>query len=209
MVRIFLVRHGEVAWNRANAYVGALDVPLNDTGLAQARAVADFLSVEKIDAVYSSVLSRARVTAQHIAERHGLKVQPNPALNEVNYGEWDGVPEKEVEARYPELVVRWRKNPVDTRIPCGETFGELMNRAYPEFCRIADSLESGNIVVVAHKSTNRVILCRALGIDVNEFRLIAQDNVCVNVFERRTDGFTVQSVNLQPPNASQAVLHAR
>ena len=196
MGKIFLIRHGEVEWNRKSAYVGATDVPLNAAGQAQAVQLASRLDGEQISAVYSSDLTRARKTAEIIAERLGLKVHLTRELQEVDYGEWEGVLESEAPQRDPDIYRKWRANPVEIRIPGGETFGELRDRAFPAFCRIAQAHSNENVVIVSHKSTNRVILTCLLGINVNYYRRIGQGNACINVIEVREDGsFAVEAIN--------------
>lgn len=194
--KVFLVRHGEVEWNRKNAYIGSTDLPLNTNGERQAQMLADHLSGEKITAVYSSDLSRSRRTAELVAERFGLQVQIMPKLREVDYGEWEGVGLSNIAGRYPDLYEAWQNDPSNQRIPGGETFAELRDRAFPAFNDIAQRHKDENAVVVAHKSTNRVILCCILGMDVNRYKSIAQGNAALNVIAVRSDGrLVVDSVN--------------
>ena len=194
---IYLIRHGEVDWNRKNSYVGSTDIPLNATGRSQAMQVAEHLKDKKISAVYSSNLMRARVTAEIIAEKFGIPVTGVPAFQEVDYGEWEGLSESEIKERYQDIYARWREDPVGINAPNGESFGELRDRAYPAFIRIAEAHPDDNVVVVAHKSTNRVLLCRLLGIDVNLYRQIAQENACINTISVRSGGrLVVDTINI-------------
>jgi len=194
--RLYLIRHGEVAWNRENSYIGSTDLPLNDEGRRQAELLADRLKGTDLAGVYSSDLSRARETAEIIAERLDLSVVIVPELRELDYGEWEGMPEIELPKRYPELYAQWRANPAEVRAPGGETFGELRDRACPAFERIAKAHAGENVIVVAHKSANRVMLCRLMGIDIKYYREIGQGNAALNVIERREDGrMVVESVN--------------
>lgn len=194
--RIFLIRHGEVAWNRENAYIGATDLPINSEGKLQAVRLASRLEHEGISAIYSSSLMRARQTAEIIAERLGLVVRLISELREVDYGEWEGMPEAELLERYPDVYPEWRRNPADIRIPGGETFAELRDRAFPAFCRIAEVHSDENVAIVAHKSTNRVILCCLLGISMDRYRQIGQVNSALNIIERRRDGrLVVNTIN--------------
>ena len=198
MAKVFLIRHGEVDWNRQNAYIGSTDLPLNPMGQAQARQLADYLRTKKISAIYSSSLIRAVQTAEIIAERLGVAVNICPELREVDYGEWEGVPESEVRERYPDFYPGWRANPLEVRTPGGETFGELRDRALPAFIEIAKAHPKDNVAIIAHKSANRVILACLLGMDVNRYRQIGQGNSCVNTIEARPDGgLVVESINLR------------
>lgn len=196
MGKIYLIRHGEVAWNKENAYVGVTDLPLNDTGREQAARLADYMKNKKISAVYSSNLSRAKETAQTIASQMGLPVQEVAELHEVNYGDWEGVNEREIATRWPDEFKEWRAQPMDVQIPGGESFTEMRNRAYGAFRTIARSHPDENVAVVAHKSVNRVILCCLMGVDPNLYRRIGQGNACVNIVEVRQDGsFVVDAIN--------------
>ena len=196
MSKIYLIRHGEVEFNRKNAYVGSTDLALNDHGRHQAELLADYLQDKQISEVFSSDLRRAYHTAEIIAGRMGLGVQALPELRELDYGDWEGVPEADAPKLYPHIFRDWRKNPVDVRIPGGETVGELRDRAYPAFRRIAEQVSGVNLVIVAHKTTNRVLLCCLLGVDPNTYRRIGQGNSAMNVIERRKDGrLVVDQIN--------------
>ena len=87
---LHLVRHGETAWNAEGRMQGSVDVPLNATGRKQAQAAATLLADRPIGAVIASDLSRARETAAAIAERHGLEVVTDPALQERDFGVVEG-----------------------------------------------------------------------------------------------------------------------
>ena len=95
-MRLILVRHGSTAWNEEGKYQGTIDIPLSDRGRQEAEMVAERLRDEKIDAVYSSNLRRARETAEIIARPHGLPVQVIEELGEMNFGDWEGMTAQEI-----------------------------------------------------------------------------------------------------------------
>lgn len=193
---IYLIRHGEVAWNSEGAYVGSTDLPLNDTGRSQAKRLADWLSSREIATVYSSDLSRALETAQIIAAPHNLRVVSDNRLREINYGEWEGLTSEQIAEKYPELFNQWRENAADIIVPGGESINQMLERAYSAFMEAAYSHIEGNIVMTAHKSVNRTILCRLLSIPVENYRAIGQANSCVNVLHiRKDDSITVNTIN--------------
>src|SRR6266545_5850147 len=101
MTTILLVRHGETDWNAERRVQGHSDTPLNETGRAQAVALADALEGKEIDAVYSSDLLRAHETARIVAKRRGLEVTAIRDLRERNFGTWEGLTDEEIFDRFP------------------------------------------------------------------------------------------------------------
>ena len=103
MTEIILARHGQTAWNIGEVFRGQTDIPLDETGEKQAQLLAEYLSSRKIEAVYSSPLQRALKTAQAIARYHQFEVQVTQGLNDLSFGEWEGMPHEEVREKYREL----------------------------------------------------------------------------------------------------------
>lgn len=196
MTRIVLVRHGQTEWNRVERFRGQADVPLNETGLAQAEATGQRVAAEwQPVAVYASPLSRAVRTAEAIASRLGLPVQPHPALIDINYGQWQGLTPDEVRQRWPEELDAWYNAPRRARIPGGETLDELRERAMAAVRALAARHEGQTIALVAHTVVNRVILLAVLGLENDRFWRLRQDTCAVNVFEVEGDVFTVALLN--------------
>ena len=107
MTTILLARHGETDWNREGRFQGHADPPLNETGRAQAAALAVELAEVELAAVYSSPLRRALETARGRGGRAGLEPVAVDALREVDVGSWQGLTRAEIEARFPEQLARW------------------------------------------------------------------------------------------------------
>lgn len=196
MNKIILVRHGQTEWNRVERFRGQADVPLNETGVAQAEATGQRVAAEwQPVAVYASPLSRAVRTAEAIASRLGLPVQPHPDLIDINYGQWQGLTPDEVRQRWPEELDAWHNTPRRARIPGGETLDELRDRAMAAVRALAARHEGQTIALVAHTVVNRVILLAVLGLDNDRFWRLRQDTCAVNVFEVDGDVFTLALLN--------------
>ncbi len=150
MTTFLLARHGETDWNFERRVQGHADRPLNDTGRAQAQALADELATEPLDAVYSSDLVRAHETARIVADRKGLEVTALPDLREKHFGSWEGLTDREVLARFPDAQ----------RGPWGdaETSEEVARRVLAALRRIADAHPDGRVLVVSHGGPLRAIL---------------------------------------------------
>jgi 2,3-bisphosphoglycerate-dependent phosphoglycerate mutase len=150
---LILARHGETDWNRDGRFQGHADPPLNATGRAQARRLAEVLADEAIDAIYSSDLRRAHETAEIVAARHGLGVVVDPDLRERDVGEWSGLTMPEIEERYPDELRRFREEGTSV----GESREALAQRVVAAVRRIADAHPAGQILVVTHGGALRTL----------------------------------------------------
>jgi probable phosphoglycerate mutase len=123
MTELWLVRHGQTDWNLQGRYQGHYDIPLNPVGLAQASCLAEKLVEERFDAIYSSDLLRARVTAETVAERLGMNAIPLAALREINQGDWQGRYLADVRAEFGEPNPNAGEEMLHERAPGGESGG--------------------------------------------------------------------------------------
>ncbi len=127
-VLLHLVRHGESTFNAEERIQGQSDAPLSDLGRRQSEAVAKALAEAPIEAVYSSPLSRALATARPIAEKHGLKVQTDPRLMELDAGVFEGQLRSDLANVYPAEFAHWLAGDEDFAIPGGESRRQLTIR---------------------------------------------------------------------------------
>jgi len=127
-IRVLIVRHGVTRWNKEARYQGQTDIPLSEDGIAQAQAVGRRLAPEPVCRVYSSDLSRAKMTADIIAQHHHIEVKTDRRLREMFFGEWEGLTFDEIGAKWPGLRDGWLKDPVSLRPPGGESASDLISR---------------------------------------------------------------------------------
>jgi len=149
MTRFFLVRHGETEWNKNRIIQGVSDIPLNDTGRAQAAAVGDILSKHRFDLLVSSPLSRAKETAMIIASRIGMP-QPLiiPDLIERNYGDAEGSSGLDLDRRYPP----------GTEVPGRESREDVTTRVVRVLHDLATRHPDADILAVAHGAVIRCVV---------------------------------------------------
>lgn len=191
-----LVRHGQTEWNRIERFRGRIDVPLNETGLAQAAATGQCIAGRwQPAAVYASPLSRAAVTAQAIAAHFELPVLPLDGLIDIDYGDWQGLTPEEARGRWPDLVDAWYAAPETVHIPRGESLGELRERAAAAIDGLVSRHPGQTLVLVSHTVVNRVILLAVLRLGNDRFWRLRQDNCAINVFEAHASDFTLASMN--------------
>ncbi|WP_134684036.1 histidine phosphatase family protein [Brevibacillus migulae] len=145
------VRHGETEENRMRRYLGQADPPLNSTGVAQARYLAQRLSEWPITAVYTSDLQRCIQTATAISERHGLQPIACPALRELSFGRWEGKTYAEIMEEDREHAVKWYSDPFAVAPPAGETlkaFGDRIDRSLQGI--LATCAPHDTVLLVSH-----------------------------------------------------------
>jgi len=128
MTEMWLVRHGQTDWNLNGIYQGQTDIPLNETGITQARQLAQELAAIRFDAIYSSDLGRARETAAIIAAEQGLPVSIDPRLREINQGVWEGKTIEYVRETYHPDFSRNPKYILTPRAEGAESLAEVITR---------------------------------------------------------------------------------
>ncbi|HEY8650165.1 MAG TPA: histidine phosphatase family protein [Chthoniobacterales bacterium] len=168
--RIFLVRHGATVLTAEDRFAGATDVELSDEGREQARRLAVRLSRERIAAIYASPLGRTVETAAILAQPHALDVQIRDGLREISHGRWEQMTRREVEQQFPEEAAAWEKDPYTFAPVGGESGLTVTARALPVLMDIVRAHSSGNVLVVSHKATIRLLLSSILGFDPRRYR---------------------------------------
>jgi broad specificity phosphatase PhoE len=167
-LRLYIARHGETDWNAEHRLQGFTDRPLNDTGRRQAAELADLMTGVRLDAIYSSTLSRSRDTAQAVAGAR-MTVKALPGLRERNYGRFQGGSDTD-----PEYVKRM--NIWDDSMEGGESLDQLLARARDSLDVIRREHPSGNVLIVGHRITNQMILRALLDLTPEQTVRITQGN---------------------------------
>ncbi|MHB1418792.1 MAG: alpha-ribazole phosphatase [Bacillota bacterium] len=183
MTRVILVRHGQTVWNQDGRFQGHTNVELSEDGKKQARQLAHALKKEKVTAVYTSDLSRAKSTAQIIASDFDLEEQVILELKEINFGRWEGLTYREINEKFSELAAVWRSKPATVQIPGGESFKEVMDRASLAVEQLVLRHPKETVVVVSHGATIRTIICAAVGLDLDHIWQLRLDNTAITTIE--------------------------
>jgi probable phosphoglycerate mutase len=196
MTRIILVRHGQTAWNREERFRGHADIPLDETGFAQAKATAARIAAQwKPDAVYAGPLSRTIQTAEATAHEFNLAVQVEEGLIDVDCGEWQGLTPEEARRQWPAEFEMFLHSPKDFVFPGGEALEAARLRAIRRVEELAARHPDQTLVLVSHTALNRLILLSVLGLDSRSFWRIGQATCAINVFEGRSNDLTMVTLN--------------
>ena len=156
--RVVLWRHGRTQWNAQQRFQGQTDIALDDVGLEQAVRAAEQLALLNPDAIISSDLVRARVTAQQLAQRTGLPVHEDPDLRETFAGELEGLDRPALLVRFADELARWSAMP-DVRPGGGETRIEVADRMVRAInAGLVDLAPGGTLVVVTHGGAARAAI---------------------------------------------------
>lgn len=184
-MRLILVRHGESEWNRIGRYQGQQDAPLSELGLRQAEALAERLKRERLAAIYTSPLQRARRTAEAIARYHpDTPFYEDRALLEINHGDWEGLYAAEVRARYAEELDEWRTFPTRSQMPNGESFSNILKRTLNFRERVCHAYSrDASILLSTHDVVIKILIADALGMHMDRINRLWITNASISVVE--------------------------
>ena len=170
-LRLTFLRHGQTASSRDNVFCGSgLNPDLTLEGAQMAAQFADAFADVPWRAIYASSLQRAQQTAAPISARTGIEVQTRDDLREIAYGAWEGQTVAQVDAKYHDAHIRWTADPAWNAPTNGETAIVIARRGLQVVEEIRETFSDGNVLIVSHKATIRIVLCALLGIDVGRYR---------------------------------------
>ena len=186
---VLLARHGQTESNVSGFYMGRSDEDLNDIGYAQSRSLSSRLAGLPIASVYTSPLQRTYVTATILAKPHNLEVKISDGLNEIQFGDWQGLHLNEMSQRWPELWQQWRADPSESAIPEGESFKQVAERAIRAFETVVAAEQGKQAVIVTHEIVIKVLVVCALGVSNSIYRRFEINNTSLSII-RLTNGKT-------------------
>jgi broad specificity phosphatase PhoE len=169
-LRLYFLRHGETIYSVKGAYCGDLDPELTAEGAQMASAFAEAYRTIVWTAAYVSPMKRTIATAKPLCDACGLEMELRDGLKEIRYGKWEDKNVEFVKEHYWDDYIRWLAEPAWNPPTDGETSVEIASRASMVVTEIQERFASGNVLVVSHKATIRILLCSLLGIDLGRYR---------------------------------------
>jgi len=168
---LYLLRHGQTVASANHLFCGArTDIALTPDGVAMAEAFAAAYRDVGWAGVYCSPQQRARATAAPLAAAIGISPEICDDLREIDYGAWEGLSVEETDRRFHDQYVAWTADPAWNPPTGGETAMALGARVTRVVETVKQTHSDGDVLIVSHKATLRVLLCTLLGIDVGRFR---------------------------------------
>lgn len=188
MISLYFLRHGQTEWNLSGKFQGSTDVALSPLGIRQADAAAAWFDDVRLDAIYTSPLTRARMTARKVAERKNLPLVEMPDFRELCFGEWEGLTYEEINTRWPGAIDALYKKPDGLRIPGGETFDEAEARTMRGLREILASGDGENFLIVSHGAAIRTMLCGLLDLPLRMSWNLCQGNAAISRVDHYGEG---------------------
>jgi probable phosphoglycerate mutase len=167
---LYFLRHGQTQYSRNNFFCGSIDPELTPDGLEMAKAFATAYSSTPWKAIFCSPMGRTIATAKPLCEAIEMQPELRDGLKEINYGKWEGKTPETVNQEFHDDYIRWLADPAWYAPTGGEMAVAIASRATQVIEEIKQRYSSGNVLIVAHKATIRIMLCSLLGIDVGRFR---------------------------------------
>lgn len=182
---LLLIRHGQTDWNVAKKWQGHADIPLNDTGLAQAEALAARLQKWPIENIITSDLLRCSQTADVIGNKLNITPIADPLWRERDVGDFSGMTGEEAKANFPEIWAAANgKGMVDA--PNGETFAEVRARGLQAYEKVIASHEGQMVVIVSHGGLLHTLIAQLIQI---------REDVYGRISKRGNTGLSIVEVN--------------
>lgn len=192
IMRLYLIRHGETALNAKGCYYGRTDAVLSEKGISQARYLKEILKEVSFDYIVASPLVRAYNTAQIVMEEREQEIFGDRRLMEQDFGIFEGMTYKEIQNTYPKELDAWNEEFSTYRIPKGESFADVRNRAEDFLRDIPSGRESKGekMLIAAHKGTLGHLLAAMLKLPLDGYWNFVFEQGCYSVVDLE-DGYAI------------------
>jgi phosphoserine phosphatase len=196
MTKLILTRHGHVEGISPERFRGRAELPLTELGRREAEMTAARIAASwRPAAIYTSPMGRCVDTGAAIARPLGLAPSAILRLNDIDYGDWQGLTRDEAHARCPAELDLWYSHPDWAAIPNGESLQQVLTRAVAALRDIVRRHPDDTVVLVSHDSVNRVLLLHALELPLSRYWRLRQSPCCINELDLGADGFTILGIN--------------
>lgn len=185
MTKLYLIRHGQSEWNELNKIQGQKNTSLTNLGKEQARSLANRLTSESIDMIYTSDLNRAYDTAKIISEQIDKPLSSSEFIREINFGPWEGLTISEMQDIYKEQYSIWIKEPDKLNMDGAESLQVLKDRAMKWVESIIQENDGKKIAIVSHGATLKVLILGLLDISLTHYKNFSISNVGLSIVECR------------------------
>lgn len=195
MIKLILVRHGTTICNEGGALSGLTDSILSERGKLQASKLADYLKDKNIDKIYTTPFSRTKETVDRLAKIKTIQIEERCQLNEINFGDFEGLPFKSIEERYPEEVKKMINEGFKYKYPNGESLEDTFMRVKSELKKIIRDNENSTVLICSHGGTIRNIISYLLCDDYKYHWNFRVDNGSITEIEVENNFAVINKLN--------------
>lgn len=195
MIKLILVRHGITICNEGGAMSGLTDSILSEKGIVQADKLTNYLKDKKIDKIYTTPFARTKDTVKKLAESNLIQVEETSKLNEINFGDFEGLSFDVIKDTYPEEVEKMINEGFKYKYPNGESLEETFFRVRDEIRKIIHENENSTVLICSHGGTIRNIISYLLCDDYKYHWNFRIDNGSITEIEIDNDFPVINKIN--------------
>lgn len=171
---MFLIRHATTNLNISERYQGKTNLSLSTEGVLQAQSLKEYLDAFSIDVIITSSSKRAKETSKILLGEKRIPFKERAGLNEIDFGVWEGLTNKEIKRDYPKELSDWNKDPLVNEIPGGDSMKAVLKRIVLVYKAIIKEYKGKTIALVGHGGSLNILLCYLFHISIKatwQFRL--------------------------------------
>ena len=195
MIKLILVRHATTICNEGGAFSGFTDSILSEKGKAQANKLAQYLKDENIDRIYTTPFSRTKETVRKLSEIKNIKIEERSQLNEIDFGDFEGLSFKGIEKEYPEEIEKMINEGFEYKYPNGESLVDTFMRVKNEMKRIINDNKNSTVLICSHGGTIRNIISYLLCNDYKYHWNFRIDNCSITEIEVDNNFAVINKLN--------------
>lgn len=195
MTRLILVRHCTTICNEGGVLSGLTDSKLSEKGKLQANKLTEFLKNEKIDKIYTTPFSRTKETVKNLAKIKNIQIEESDLLNEINFGNFEGLSFKKIEKDYPKEFEKMIKEGFEYKYPSGESLIDTFHRVKNQIDIILEQNKNKSILICSHGGTIRNIISYLLCNDYKYHWNFRVDNGSITEIEVNNNFAVINKIN--------------
>lgn len=195
MIKLILVRHGTTICNEGGALSGLTDSILSEKGKLQASKLADYLKDKNIDKIYTTPFSRTKETVDRLSRVKNIQIEERCQLNEINFGDFEGLPFESIEEKYTEEVKKMINEGFKYKYPDGESLEDTFMRVKTELKKIMSDNENSTVLICSHGGTIRNIISYLLCDDYKYHWNFRVDNGSITEIEVENNFAVINKLN--------------
>ncbi len=193
---VYVVRHGRTAFNKKQLVQGRrINAPLDDVGIKQSEALADWFSDKTINHIFCSSLIRTRQTAEPIAKLFKLPIQEFAELDEIDFGDLEGKPTEPKSSEFYAVREIWKRGEIHHSAPNGESPIDVFKRAGTKGIELINNTNDDPVLFMIHGRLARILLSEWLGLGLVNMHKIEHTNAAINILEYDSQAFRPITLN--------------